>query len=83
MSKATVSNITKTLEKKNLCQRSTDNRDRRMTYLSITEKGREVMQELYPRFHQGEVEIVSSLGEEEKSKSLNCCGKSLKGTTFK
>nr|WP_269799445.1 MarR family transcriptional regulator [Bacillus sp. FJAT-44742] len=82
VSKATVSNITKTLEKKDLCQRSTDNRDRRITYLSITEKGREVMQELYPRFHQGEVEIVSSLREEEKKQVSELLRKVIKENNF-
>jgi DNA-binding MarR family transcriptional regulator len=66
VSKATVSNITKTLERKELCFRKSDNRDRRMTYVAITEKGRQVMEALYPRFHQGEVEIVSGLSVEEQ-----------------
>jgi DNA-binding MarR family transcriptional regulator len=66
VSKATVSNITKTLERKELCFRKSDNRDRRMTYVAITEKGRKVMEALYPRFHQGEVEIVSGLSVEEQ-----------------
>lgn len=66
VSKATVSNITNTLERKELCYRSTDSRDRRVTYLTITEKGKEVMQKLYPAFHEGEVQIVSSLNQEQK-----------------
>ncbi|WP_026582663.1 MarR family transcriptional regulator [Bacillus sp. J33] len=61
VSKATISNITKTLERKELCVRKTDNRDRRITSLSLTDKGKAVMEELYPRFHKGESEIVSGL----------------------
>ncbi|MFE8701525.1 MarR family transcriptional regulator [Cytobacillus sp. FJAT-54145] len=68
VSKATVSNITKTLERKELCYRKTDNRDRRITYVALTEKGRQVMETLYPRFHKGEVTIVSSLSVEEQIK---------------
>lgn len=66
VSKATISNITKTLEKKELCFRKTDNRDRRMTYVSLTNKGRQVMEDLYPKFHNGEVQIVLGLSADEQ-----------------
>lgn len=66
VSKATVSNITKTLERKELCFRKSDNRDRRITYLALTEKGKQVMEDLYPRFHKGEIEIVSGLSVDEQ-----------------
>ncbi|MCM3406003.1 MarR family transcriptional regulator [Cytobacillus oceanisediminis] len=66
VSKATISNITKTLEKKELCFRKTDQRDRRMTYVSLTNMGKQVMKELYPQFHTGEVQIVSGLSVEEQ-----------------
>jgi len=66
VTKATVSNITNTLEKKELCYRKVDNRDRRITYVTITEKGKQVMKDLYPQFHKGEVEIVSSLTMSEQ-----------------
>ncbi|WP_084362021.1 MarR family transcriptional regulator [Robertmurraya korlensis] len=66
VSKATISNITNTLERKELCYRKVDNRDRRITYVLLTEKGKRVMEELYPRFHMGEVDIVSSLSEVEQ-----------------
>lgn len=66
VSKATISNITNTLERKELCYRKVDNRDRRITCVVLTDKGRKVMEELYPRFHEGEVEVVSSLSIEEQ-----------------
>jgi DNA-binding MarR family transcriptional regulator len=66
VTKATISNITKTLESKELCYRKVDNRDRRITYVTITDKGKEVMEKLYPQFHKGEVEIVSSLTLDEQ-----------------
>ncbi|MDG5789810.1 MarR family transcriptional regulator [Evansella sp. AB-P1] len=66
VSKATISNITKTLEKKELVFRRTDTRDRRITYVTLTDKGKKVMEELYPQFHKGEVEIVSSLSVNEQ-----------------
>ncbi|THF82320.1 MarR family transcriptional regulator [Metabacillus sediminilitoris] len=68
VSKATVSNITKTLERKELCYRKSDTRDRRMTFVALTDKGKQVMEKLYPRFHVGEIEIVSGLSiDEQKS----------------
>lgn len=66
VSKATVSNITKTLEQKEYCYRKTDIRDRRVTFVVITEKGKQVMEDLYPLFHKGEVEIVASLSKKEQ-----------------
>ncbi|HWO98513.1 MAG TPA: MarR family transcriptional regulator [Bacillus sp. (in: firmicutes)] len=66
VTKATVSNITNTLERKELCYRKVDNRDRRITYVTITDKGKQIMEELYPQFHKGEVEIVSSLTVNEQ-----------------
>ncbi|WP_282140022.1 MarR family transcriptional regulator [Cytobacillus oceanisediminis] len=66
VSKATISNITKTLEKKELCFRKTDNRDRRITYVSLTNKGKQVMEDLYPKFHSGEVQIVLGLSSGEQ-----------------
>lgn len=66
VSKATISNITNTLEKKDLCYRKVDHRDRRNTFVLLTDKGKQVIEELYPRFHSGEVDIVSSLDVTEK-----------------
>ena len=66
VTKATVSNITNTLERKELCYRKVDNRDRRITYVTITDKGKQIMEELYPQFHKGEVEIASSLTVNEQ-----------------
>ncbi len=66
VTKATISNITKTLESKNLCYRKSDARDKRLTYVSLTDKGKEVMELLYPQFHKGEVEIVSALSPDEQ-----------------
>ncbi|SDN88607.1 DNA-binding transcriptional regulator, MarR family [Alkalicoccus daliensis] len=66
VSKATVSNITNTLERKEFCSRERDTEDKRISYVSITENGRKVMEELYPKFHQGEAEIVRSLDPEEQ-----------------
>lgn len=55
-----------TLEKRELCTRSIDPKDRRLVRVSITEKGSGIMQGLYPDFHQGEVEIIDGLSVEEQ-----------------
>jgi len=66
VSKATISNITNTLERKELCYRKVDEKDRRNTFVLLTEKGKQVIEELYPRFHEGEVGIVSGLEVSEQ-----------------
>ena len=82
VSKATISNITKTLEQKELCYRKVDNRDRRITYVTITDKGRDIMEDLYPRFHNGETEIVSSLTVDEQKNVSTLLRKVIKKNHF-
>ncbi|TWT08604.1 MarR family transcriptional regulator [Planococcus sp. CPCC 101016] len=82
VTKPTVSNITKTLERKELCYRKTGDRDRRATYVTITEKGRSVMEDLYPRFHQGEAEIASGLSVAEQKQVSALIRKVIKANDF-
>lgn len=63
---ATVSSITNTLERKELCVRVADQRDRRLVQLKLTSLGKEVIEDLYPKFNKGEIEIVKGLTEEGK-----------------
>ncbi|MGD6856408.1 MarR family winged helix-turn-helix transcriptional regulator [Bacillus infantis] len=82
VSKATISNITKTLERKELCFRKTDNRDRRITYVSLTDKGKQVMEALYPQFHSGEVQIVSGLSAAEQQELSKVLRRVIKDNNF-
>jgi DNA-binding MarR family transcriptional regulator len=82
VSKATISNITNTLEKKDFVCRKTDTRDRRITYLTMTDKGTKIMEELYPQFHKGEVEIVSSLTVKEQKDVSELLRRIIKGNQF-
>ena len=82
VSKATVSNITKTLERKELVYRKTDVRDRRITFVALTDKGKQVMGDLYPRFHQGEVEIVSGLSMDEQRSMTDLLRKIIRDNHF-
>ncbi|MCA1027405.1 MarR family winged helix-turn-helix transcriptional regulator [Cytobacillus kochii] len=66
VSKATISNIMRTLENKSFCRRETDPRDRRNTFVVITPKGKEVIEELYPEFHEGEISIVNGLKTDDQ-----------------
>lgn len=63
---ATVSSIANTLERKKLCQRVVDEKDRRLVHLSLTPKGKEIIEELYPKFNQGEKAIVKGMSEEDQ-----------------
>jgi DNA-binding MarR family transcriptional regulator len=65
---ATVSSIANTLERKQLCQRMIDEKDRRLVHLSLTPKGKEIIEELYPKFNQGEKAIVKGIAEEDQQK---------------
>ncbi|MBP2659742.1 MAG: MarR family transcriptional regulator [Firmicutes bacterium] len=76
---ATVSNVIKTLESKELCKRDVDKKDRRLVNVTITEKGISVMQDLYPDFHQGEMEIVKELSLEEQETLARLLRKVIKG----
>lgn len=63
---ATVSSISNTLERKELCGREVDPRDRRLVLLHLTEKGKEVIEQVYPKFNQGESEFVNVLNSDEQ-----------------
>ncbi|WP_232698567.1 MarR family winged helix-turn-helix transcriptional regulator [Brevibacillus daliensis] len=67
---ATISSISNTLERKNLVQRRVNPRDRRLVELGITDQGRQVMEDLFPKFNQGEVDMIKGLTEEEQKKLL-------------
>lgn len=76
---ATVSNVIKTLEKRELCKRDAGKKDRRLVNVTITEEGIRVMQDLYPGFHQGEVEIAGTLSLKEQSMLVELLQKVIKG----
>lgn len=82
VSKATISNITKTLERKQLCYRKTDSKDRRVTYVGITDAGKKVMETLYPPFHKREVDIVSSLTTDEQKEMSRLLRKIIRDNQF-
>ena len=62
---ATVSSVANTMEKRGLVQRSVDPNDRRLVLLSLTDEGKNVMDELFPDFNRKESEIVAGLSEDD------------------
>ncbi|WP_330582874.1 MarR family winged helix-turn-helix transcriptional regulator [Peptoclostridium sp.] len=66
------------LAKENLVERRIDSSDRRVNLISITEKGRKLMSEIFPKHVENINEIFSVLTEEEK-KSLTGLLKKLSG----
>ncbi|WP_051287697.1 MarR family winged helix-turn-helix transcriptional regulator [Alkalicoccus chagannorensis] len=66
VSKATVSNAMKTLEKHAYCVRRRDVRDRRRTFVELTETGTETIASVLPAFHEVEKQFASPLTGEEQ-----------------
>ncbi len=63
ITKATLTGVVKTLEGRGLVARERDASDRRLVHLSLTETGRTLMEDLFPRFNAEEVRIVSTLSK--------------------
>lgn len=62
ISKATLTGVVGTLERRGLIARTTGERDRRLVQLSLTAAGRGLMEDLFPRFNKEEAAVVSALG---------------------
>ena len=72
VTRATVSSISYTLERKGLCQRKQQTHDRRLVTITLTEEGKRVMEELYPQFNKAEAAIVKDLSKEEQRELQPC-----------
>lgn len=59
------------LEKKNYVKRVACPDDRRVTFAAITEEGKEVMAEIFPKHQAMMTEIMSIVGIEEKEKLID------------
>jgi MarR family transcriptional regulator, 2-MHQ and catechol-resistance regulon repressor len=66
-SRATVSSVSRTLERRGLVARRGGQRDRRLVLLELSAAGRALMDDLYPRFNAGETELVSNLSQAERA----------------
>jgi DNA-binding MarR family transcriptional regulator len=61
VSKGTLSGVVKTLSARGLVERRIDDTDRRSIRLFLTDRGRSLMVELFPRFNQEEAAVMSGL----------------------
>jgi DNA-binding MarR family transcriptional regulator len=68
ISKATLTGVLKTLEKMGLAERSRSESDGRLVLVSLTEKGHELMEKLFPAFNRQEIEITSSIPNGDRAK---------------
>ncbi|ABK52870.1 transcriptional regulator, MarR family [Acidothermus cellulolyticus 11B] len=67
ISKATLTGVVQTLERRGLLARFGDSDDRRLVRLRLTNEGRSLMQKLYPVFNAEEQFIVSTLSPRVRS----------------
>jgi MarR family 2-MHQ and catechol resistance regulon transcriptional repressor len=65
-SRATVSSVSDTLERRGLIERGGDEHDGRLVQLELTPAGLELIEEVFPRFNAGESALVGGLDEEER-----------------
>ncbi|WP_148572651.1 MarR family winged helix-turn-helix transcriptional regulator [Nocardioides caldifontis] len=61
ISKATLTGVTKTLVARGLIDRVPSAVDRRLVSLQLSDKGEELMAELYPEFNRAEAELVAGI----------------------
>jgi DNA-binding MarR family transcriptional regulator len=65
-SKATLTGVLKTLEKRGLASRSGSLVDRRLVNVTLTNQGEKLMAELFPRFNSQEQHLASALTPDEQ-----------------
>jgi DNA-binding MarR family transcriptional regulator len=61
ISKATLTGVTKTLMARGLIDRVPSDVDRRLVSLQLSDKGEQLMAELYPEFNRAEAELVDGI----------------------
>lgn len=66
ISKATLTGVLSTLEKMGLVQRSRSQTDGRLVDVRVLQKGRDLMEDLFPRFNQQETLVSTPLSGDEK-----------------
>ncbi len=67
VSRPTITHTVNLLEKRAYCERQFigENGDRRVVQVILTDIGRELVEEVFPKFNQGETDFVACLTEEE------------------
>lgn len=66
ISKATLTGVLSTLEKRGLAMRSRSADDGRLVLVTLTPAGEKLMADLFPKFNKQEVEVVAPLGQGQR-----------------
>lgn len=66
ISKATLTGVLSTLEKMDLVVRSRSTEDGRLVLVTLTKKGQNLMETLFPAFNRQEVEVVSPVPDNKR-----------------
>ncbi|WP_205326078.1 MarR family winged helix-turn-helix transcriptional regulator [Glycomyces sp. YM15] len=73
ISKATLTGVVKTLAARGWIRRIPSTVDRRLVNLELTQSGKDLMEDLFPKFNAGEAELVAGLSQrriDEMTKAL-------------
>ena len=65
ISKATLTGVAKTLQARGWLERRGRTDDRRLVELHLTDQGRKLMEELYPKFNAIETKVVGRLSDQD------------------
>jgi DNA-binding MarR family transcriptional regulator len=79
VSKATVTSLVNTLESQDLVKRRSVKKDKRLVTVELTDKGKRLIEWVFPKFNQGEVEVASSLTESEQETLAHLLRKVIRG----
>lgn len=67
VTKGTLTGVVRTLETRGLCARHPRDDDRRLVEIRLTPAGREVIEELFPRFNAAETAVTAALDDAGKA----------------
>jgi len=70
LASSSITYVVDKLEQKELITRVACPKDRRVTYAQLTEKGRQLMDEIFPLHEEAMAEIFSSLSNKEKEEAI-------------
>jgi MarR family transcriptional regulator, 2-MHQ and catechol-resistance regulon repressor len=79
VTKATITSTVSKLEQQGLVKRRDSKVDKRLVTVELTGKGKRLIEWVFPKFNQGEVEIAESLTEEEQDTLAHLLRKVIRG----
>jgi MarR family transcriptional regulator, 2-MHQ and catechol-resistance regulon repressor len=79
VTKATVTSTVSKLESQGFVKRRNGKADRRLVTVELTGKGKRLIEWVFPKFNQGEVEVAKSLTEEEQDTLAHLLRKMIRG----